>query len=117
EATIAAHRQANADFAAATAFPPEEGDVKVIRADYYTSGSNQILSVEAKWTQGQTSSATLLVERDSGPGTEIGSGGTQTISRFVDAGVYLYHRGAAQVSTRPEHIRVTSPTGDSHRSG
>ena len=114
EATIAAHRQANADFAAATAFPPEEGDVKVIRADYYTSGSNQILSVEAKWTQGQTSSATLLVERDSGPGTEIGSGGTQTISRFVDAGVYLYHRGAAQVSTRPEYIRVTSPTGDSH---
>src|SRR5690606_18882529 len=42
----------------------------------------------------------------------IGSGGTQNISRFVDAGVYLYHRGASAVSTRPEYIRITSPTGD-----
>lgn len=55
----------------------------------------------------------MRVERDSGPGTELGSGGTQNISRFVDAGVYLYHRGAATVATRPDSIRVVSPTGDS----
>ena len=42
----------------------------------------------------------------------MGSGGTQNISRFVDAGVYLYHRGASSLSTRPDYIRITSPTGD-----
>ncbi|MGN9778002.1 M14 family zinc carboxypeptidase [Micromonospora sp. H33] len=108
EATIAAHRAENHTFATtATA-----SDVKIIRADYYTSGTSQILSVEAKWAQGQTAATPLTVERDSGPGTEIGSGGTQTIARFVDAGVYLYHRGAAPVTVRPEYVRITSPTGD-----
>ena len=38
----------------------------------------------------------------------MGSGGTQTISRFVGAGVYLYHRGAAVVTARPEYVRITS---------
>ncbi len=52
------------------------------------------------------------MQRDSGPGTEFGSGGTQNISRFVDAGVYLYHRGASNVATRPDKVKITSPTGD-----
>lgn len=90
----------------------EVSDVRIIRADYYTSTNGSFLSVEAKWANGQNSSAQLTVERDSGPGTEIGSGGTQNISRFVDAGVYLYHRGASGVETRPDYIRITSPTGD-----
>ena len=46
--------------------------------------------------------------RDSGPGTEIGSGGTQSITRFVDAGVYLYHRGAA-TGDRPGRSTSRSP--------
>ncbi|MFC3502154.1 M14 family zinc carboxypeptidase [Micromonospora krabiensis] len=114
EATIAEHVAENREFAAAAADPtaPDVSDIKIIRADYYTSGTGQVLSVEAKWAQGQSATDTLTVERDSGPGTAIGSGGTQTISRFVDAGVYLYHRGAAAVTTRPEYIRITSPTGD-----
>ncbi|MFG1780004.1 M14 family metallopeptidase [Micromonospora sp. NPDC049048] len=114
EATIAGHVAQNRQFAAATAGPTASAasDVRIIRADYYTSGTSQILSVEAKWAQGQTAPDALTVERDSGPGTEIGSGGTQTISRFVDAGVYLYHRGAATVTSRPDRIRITSPTGD-----
>ncbi|MFI7644817.1 M14 family metallopeptidase [Micromonospora sp. NPDC049460] len=114
EATIAGHVAENRQFAAAAADPsaPDASDVKIIRADWYTSGTSQILSVEAKWTQGQTAATPLTVERDSGPGTEFGSGGTQTISRFVDAGVYLYHRGAATVTSRPDRIRITSPTGD-----
>jgi hypothetical protein len=87
-------------------------DVRIIRADYYTNFGNGILSVEAKWANGQTSTAALTVQRDSGPGTAFGSGGTQNITRFVDAGVYLYHRGAASVATRPDKIRITSPTGD-----
>jgi hypothetical protein len=106
--TIAAHVAENEQFAAASSVP----DVRIIRADYYTSGTTQVLSVEAKWAQGQTAANTLTVERDSGPGTPIGSGGTQTISRFVDAGVYLYHRGASLVTARPDYIRITSPTGD-----
>ncbi|HEX5542048.1 MAG TPA: M14 family metallopeptidase [Micromonospora sp.] len=110
-ATIAAHVAENAQFSA-DATAPDVSDVKIIRADYYTSGTSQVLSVEAKWANGQNSTSALTVERDSGPGTEIGSGGQQTISRFVDASVYMYHRGAATVTTRPEYIRITSPTGD-----
>ncbi|SNT48309.1 Chitobiase/beta-hexosaminidase C-terminal domain-containing protein [Asanoa hainanensis] len=112
EATIAGHVAANEEFSAsATGRTATASDVKIIRADYYTQGTTMVLSVEAKWAQGQTATDTLTVERDSGKGTAIGSGGTQTISRFVDAGVYLYHRGAAQVTARPDYIRITSPTG------
>lgn len=114
EATIQAHIAENEAFAAAAYDPtsPEISDVKIIRADYYTSFGTQILSVEAKWAGGQTSNTQLTVERDSGPGTPMGSGGSDNISRFVDAGVYLYHRGTDQVDTRPEYVRITSPTGD-----
>ena len=115
EATIAAHVAENEQFAAQAydQTNPDVSDVKIVRADYYTTQTGgQVLSVEAKWAQGQTSSTQLTVERDSGPGTPMGSGGTQNISRFVDAGVYLYHRGASSVTTRPEYIRITSPTGD-----
>jgi hypothetical protein len=111
EATIQEHLQEIEGFEAA-AEAAEVSDVKIIRADYYTSFGNPVLSVEAKWAQGQTQTNQLTVERDSGPGTEFGSGGTQNISRFVDAGVYLYHRGASSVSTRPDRIRIVSPTGD-----
>ncbi|WFE28121.1 M14 family metallopeptidase [Solwaraspora sp. WMMD791] len=111
-ATIAGHRANNQAFTADIQQDADVADVRIIRADYYTSGANQVLSVEAKWADGQTSGDTLTVTRDSGPGTELGSGGTQTISRFVDAGVYLYHRGAATVATRPDRIQIVSPTGD-----
>ena len=30
----------------------------------------------------------------------------------MDGGVYLYHRGASNVTARPDKIRITSPTGD-----
>jgi hypothetical protein len=89
----------------------QEPDVVIIRADYYTSLDGAFLSVEAKWAEGQTSTEALHVDRDSGPGTAFGSSGTQTLSRFVDAGVYLYHRGIAEVSVRPDRIRIISPTG------
>ncbi len=111
DATIAAAVEANEEFAA-SADAAAVSDVKIIRADYYTSFGVGYLSVEAKWADGQTNSAQLTVQRDSGAGTEIGSGGSQNISRFVDAGVYMYHRGAATVATRPDSIQITSPTGD-----
>jgi hypothetical protein len=114
-ATIALHVQANEAFAAAAydeSTPFDVSDVRIIRADYYTSFGQQYLSVEAKWAGAQAGTDPLVVERDSGPDTAFGSGGTQQLSPFVDAGVYLYHRGAAAVSTRPSRIRITSPTGD-----
>lgn len=102
---------------------PDVSDIKILRADYYTTFGQGILSVEARWAGGPTQSTPLTVERDSGPGTPLGSGGTQTIARFVDAGVYLYHRGATAVlvddrggagslPVRPDRIRITSPSGD-----
>ncbi len=105
DATIAAHVADN------EAMRAQASDVRIIRADYYTSGTTQVLSVEAKWADGQTQPNALTVLRDSGPGTPLGSGGSQTISRFVDAGVYLYHRGASTVASRPQYIQITSPTG------
>lgn len=110
EATIAEHVADNQAFAAT--IDSAASDIKIIRADYFTSGTDQVLSVEAKWAQGPTAPDSLVVERDSGPGTEFGSGGTQVLTRFVDAGVYLYHRGASLVTTRPDRVRITSPTGD-----
>ncbi|TCC00551.1 zinc carboxypeptidase [Micromonospora zingiberis] len=114
EATIAEHLADNQEFMAGAGMAARAAvsDVKIIRADYYTNGTSQVLSVEAKWAQGQTATTALTVARDSGPGTEIGSGGTQNITRFVDAGVYMYHRGAANVTSKPEYVRITSPTGD-----
>lgn len=115
EATIAAQLAENEAFAAAAyddATALDVADVRILRADFYTTLSGQFLSVEAKWANGQTAPHALLVERDSGPGTEFGSGGQQTISQFVDAGVYMFHRGASAVSSRPDRIRITSPTGD-----
>ena len=112
EHTIAAHKADNQAFTAQLAVSPEQSDVRIIRADYYTSGDSQVLSVEAKWAFGQSQNTTLTVLRDSGPGTAMGSGGSQTINRFVDADVYLYHRGASLVNARPEHIQITSPSGD-----
>lgn len=111
DAMRAAAAEENAAFAEA-AEAATVSDVKIIRADYYTSFGVGYLNVEAKWANGQTATNALTVQRDSGPGTAMGSGGTQSITRFVDASVYLYHRGAAVVQTRPDTVQITSPTGD-----
>ena len=93
----------------------ETDEVKVIRADYYTSTNGEFLSVEAKTSGGED--VDLTVEWDSGPGTEMGSGGSASLFDFVDAGVYLYHRRAVSVDTRPRWVRVTSELGGSDTRG
>lgn len=112
DATIAAHQQ-TADALDDEATDPDTSDVKILRADYYTSFGTPVLAVEAQVANG-ANVTTLTVERDSGPGTAFGSGGTQNISRFVDAGVYMYHTGAssAGLTTRPDRVRITSASGD-----
>lgn len=117
KATVAEARADIEEFAD-EATHPDVSDVKITRAQYFTSFGVPVLSVEAKWADGQDAADDLKVERDSGPGTAFGSGGTQTITRFVDAGVYLYHRGASRttgedaVTVRPDRVRITSPSGD-----
>ncbi|MFD0853173.1 zinc carboxypeptidase, partial [Actinomadura adrarensis] len=57
----------------------------------------------------------LTAAWDSGPGTEIGSGGTATMSRFTDAGQYMYHRfnSPLPLNATPSQVRVTSTSGGS----
>jgi hypothetical protein len=87
----------------------------VLRVDYFTTGETaQRLSVEVKSSMGTTSSATspvITVEWDSGPGTAIGSGGSTTLSRFTDAGVYMYNYREFSVATRPSYVRFSSSAG------
>ncbi|MFD6100400.1 M14 family metallopeptidase [Nocardiopsis flavescens] len=85
--------------------------LEVLRADYFEGRNGAFLSVEVRSDFGQAENFQLTVERDAGPGTEIGDGGAQSLGRFVDVGVYMYHRGQAPVQERPERIRVTSPHG------
>lgn len=88
-------------------------DIELLHAHYYTNFGTGYLSVEARFAGGQTNTGPIVISRDSGPGTEIGSGGTQNITRFVDASFYVKHRGASVVTTRPDKIQLTSPTGES----
>ena len=90
-----------------------EGEhIKILRADYFTSvdppdsEDEHFISVEAKSDAGEDD--VLTVRWDSGEGTPMGSGGSTTLSDFVDAGVYLYHRRAIEVATRPFLVEVTS---------
>lgn len=112
DATIQAHRARNKALRDKASLTGTTTDVlKVLRADYFQSREGRFLSVEVKSSDGQAQDFDLTVYRDSGRGTEIGSGGTQELSRFVDADVYLYHRGVAEVTTRPAYIEVRSPNG------
>ena len=86
-------------------------ELEILRADYFEGRDGDFLSVEVDSSSGQDEDFELTVERDAGPGTEIGDGGTQELSPFVDVGVYMYHRGQDEVEDQPGRIRVTSPNG------
>jgi hypothetical protein len=90
----------------------ENPNLKVLRADWFTSLGTPQLSVEALHVDGASSSLTLQLEWDTGPGTAMGSGGSISLQRFVDAGVYMYHRRQTSSPIQPDKIRVTSSTGD-----
>jgi hypothetical protein len=89
--------------------------LKVLRAEWFTSTDDQrFLSVEVK-TDAPVATNILTVQWDSGPGTAMGSGGSATMSRFVDAGQYMYHRFNAPVpvSSAPSKVTITSSVGGS----
>jgi hypothetical protein len=90
----------------------ENPNLKVLRADWFTTTGTPQLNVEALHVNGAASSLTLLLEWDTGPGTAMGSGGSISLQRFVDAGVYMYHRRQTSSPVQPDKVRVTSSTGD-----
>ena len=86
-----------------------------LRAEWFTSLDDQrFLSVEVK--SSATDAETVLTATwDSGPHTDPGSGGTATMSRFTDAGQYMYHRFNVplNVAVTPATVTVTSNRGGS----
>ena len=88
----------------------------VLRAEWFSSlGGQLFLNVEVKSSSGTDSTTVLTVRWDSGPGTEIGSGGTATLSRFTDAGQYMYHRFSSPmpIGAAPSKATITSNKGGS----
>ncbi|WP_327047349.1 M14 family zinc carboxypeptidase [Microbispora sp. NBC_01189] len=111
-ANIAERRQALASAAADAA---ETDTLTPLRAEWFTSLDDQrFLSVEVK--SSATDAQTVLTATwDSGPRTASDSGGTATMSRFTDAGQYMYHRFSAPipVTQAPTKVTVTSSRGGS----
>ena len=99
--------------AADTALAADADTLTPLRAEWFTATDDQrFLSVEVK-TDAPTATNILTVRWDSGPDTAMGSGGTATMSRFVDAGQYLYHRFNAPVplTSVPSRVEITSSLG------
>ena len=81
-------------------------EVKVIRAEYFNHYGGTFLSVEAKTSMGSLSTVSLRVYSVD-TGLQIGG----TMSRFVDAGQYMYHRITVRVTEVPSVVRVVSSAG------
>ncbi|WP_214106891.1 OmpL47-type beta-barrel domain-containing protein [Acrocarpospora catenulata] len=97
----------------AVAEAADSDTLTVLRAEWFTSLNNQrFLSVEVK--SSATDAQTVLTATwDSGAGTAADSGGTATMSRFTDAGQYMYHRFTSPVAVTetPTKVTVTSNRG------
>ena len=74
--------------------------MRVVRADWFTTKGQGFLYVEARTTQGaQTNPIVgMTLENDTGPGTAFIS--ARTMSRFVDSGVYMFHRNLFKLAKR-----------------
>lgn len=86
-------------------------DIRVQRAVWFENHGEMFVEFEA-WSRAGSGSAgvILTVSLDAGPGTEIGDGSTFTLSRFVDAGHYMFHRTNVPrpESPVPTRARITS---------
>src|SRR5690606_15824930 len=77
----------------------------VLRSEWFESiGGETYLNIEAKSSAGADSSTVLTVSWD---------GNSETMSRFVDAGQYMYHRFSepVQVDDIPDEVTITSSMG------
>ena len=87
---------------------PPAPTVRVVRADYFSTKGQGFLYVEARTTQGAqtTPVVAMTLENDTGAGPR--SCRRATMSRFVDSGVYMFHRNLFKVSRHAaDQIRVT----------
>ncbi|HEX9891875.1 MAG TPA: M14 family zinc carboxypeptidase, partial [Actinomycetota bacterium] len=103
----------------ADAGPGEEeppGEVTIMRADYFVHRSGRFLSVEARTALGTNSGGPTMAVSWAEDGGAYGT--ATTMSKFTDAGAYMYHRtllrmGAAGSTTPVPHmVRVASSTGE-----
>ena len=111
------YRALTESVAAAEAAAQESGDdLRVQRAQWFADPvQGRFLEVEV-WSQAGKDSAAvqLQVAFDAGAGTAVGDAGTQSfnLSRFVDAGQYMFHRANSPVaittSSAPTQMRVRS---------
>jgi hypothetical protein len=100
--------------AAVEAAEEEGDDIRVQRAQWYEDPSQgRFLEVEVWSEAGRTSASVIVnVAFDAGPGTGIGAPGSQSfnLSRFVDAGQYMFHRANSPVrittAEPPTRMRV-----------
>ncbi|GAA4189246.1 M14 family zinc carboxypeptidase [Streptosporangium oxazolinicum] len=86
-----------------------------LRAEWFTSLDDQrFLSVEVK-SSAVDAETVLTATWDSGRKTPPDSGGTTTMSRFTDAGQYMYHRFSSPLSLTaiPTKVTITSNRGGS----
>ncbi|MEU0479018.1 hypothetical protein ABZ260_07520, partial [Streptosporangium sp. NPDC006013] len=84
-----------------------------LRAEWFTSLDDQnFLSIEVK-SSAIDAATVLTVTWDSGKGTAPDSGGTATMSRFTDAGQYMYHRFSSPLALTavPTKATITSNRG------
>jgi hypothetical protein len=94
----------------------EEADTDTLtplRAEWFDSSDGQrFLAVEVK--SSATDAETVLTAAwDSGKHTAPDSGGTTVMSRFTDAGLYMYHRfdSPLSITKTPTKVTVTSSRG------
>ncbi|MER6178079.1 hypothetical protein ABT130_43185, partial [Streptosporangium sp. NPDC001681] len=86
-----------------------------LRAEWFTSLDDQnFLSIEVK-SSAIDAATVLTVTWDSGEGTAPDSGGSATMSRFTDAGQYMYHRFSSPLALTavPTKATITSSRGGS----
>ncbi|MFN3979205.1 MAG: M14 family zinc carboxypeptidase [Caldilinea sp.] len=118
EAAIAAEQAAfsaaESDEVSAASFDPG-GEVTIMRVDYFTNYAGRFLAVAARTSLGMpTGGPTLAMAWRTEDG---GYGSATNMSKFNDAGQYMYHRvlvrvGAAGSTTPvPAFVRVASSTG------
>ncbi|MGW0589415.1 M14 family zinc carboxypeptidase [Streptosporangium sp. NPDC002607] len=117
QADVAENRAARQE-ALTKAAQAEAADVDTLtplRAEWFTSLDNEhFLSVEVK--SSATDAQTVLTATwDSGKNTAPDSGGTTTMSRFTDAGQYMYHRFSSPIALTavPTKVTITSNRGGS----
>jgi hypothetical protein len=114
------YRAMTRSLASAQAVADQAGDeLRVQRAQWFDdSQQGRFLEVEVWSATGATSAAvTVTVAFNAGGDTPIGAPGSQSfnLSRFVDAGQYMFHRASSPVRITselpPTRMRVTSTMG------